>query len=129
VRLGLERGYTVHGSDGMGEVTITGPSTVFAIQGGAIERHVLHPEDFGFEVQPSESIRGGQASQNKAIAESIMRGERGAPRDIVLMNAALALVTAGKASSLKEGVERGAESVDSGAAQGKLNQLRDLVRG
>jgi anthranilate phosphoribosyltransferase len=126
-RLGLERGYTVHGSDGLGELTITGPSTVFAIRNGAVAKHTLHPEDFGLTPKPAETICGADAQRNKAIAESILHGDTGAPRDIVLMNAALALLTAGKAANLQEGVERGAESIDSGAAQGKLTQLRDLV--
>ncbi|HYA18565.1 MAG TPA: anthranilate phosphoribosyltransferase [Bryobacteraceae bacterium] len=127
VRLGLQRGYTVHGSDGLGELTITGPSTVFSIRDGAIEKQTLHPEDFGFAPRPFDAIRGGDAERNKAIAESILRGEPGAPREIVLMNAALALFTAGKGSDLKESAKIAAESIDSGAAQRKLTQLKDLV--
>ena len=127
VRLGLMRGYTVHGSDGLGEVTITGPSTVFSIRSGTIEKQTLHPEDFGFEPKPFDTIQGGDAERNKAIAESILRGEKGAPREIVLMNAALALLTAGKGATLKESVEAAAESIDSGAAQTKLDQLTHLV--
>jgi anthranilate phosphoribosyltransferase len=126
-RLGRERGYTVHGSDGLGEVTITGPSTVFSIEKGAVTQQTLHPEDFGFNPQASESIRGGDAALNKDIAEAILSGTSGAPRNIVLMNAALSLVAAGKASNWREGVERGAESIDSGAAQAKLNLLRAVV--
>jgi anthranilate phosphoribosyltransferase len=127
VRLGLEKGYTVHAADGLGELTITGPSTAFAIRNGTIEKLTFHPEDFGFAPQPFDAIRGGDAQFNKAIAESILHGEPGAPREIVLMNAALALFTAGKGSSLKESVGIAEESIDSGAAGIKLRQLRDLV--
>jgi anthranilate phosphoribosyltransferase len=72
-------------------------------------------------------IRGGNAETNRAIAESILAGERGAPRDVVLINAAMALMAAGKASSFKEGVQLAAESIDSGAAQRKLDALRAIV--
>ncbi len=126
-RLGLQKGYAVHGSDGLGEVTITGPTTVFAIESGRVSKHIVRPEDFGIKPQPPESIQGDDAETNKAIAESILRGDIGAPRDIVLMNASVSLVTAGKAPNFREGVERAAESIDSGAAQAKLNQLRLVV--
>jgi anthranilate phosphoribosyltransferase len=122
--LGLERGFVVHGSDGLGEVTITGPSTVFSVRGGTVERMTVTPEQFGFEPQPGEAILGGDAEVNRAIAESILRGDRGAARDIVLMNAALALIAAEKTGDFKEGAAIAAESIDSGAARAKLNQLR-----
>ena len=124
--LGLQRGYVVHGSDGLGEVTITGPSTVFSIHGGIVDRFTVIPEDFGFLPRPPDSIRGGNAQTNCAIAQSILDGEAGAPREIVLINAAMALVAAAKAGDIREGVARAAESLDSGAARGKLCQLRQL---
>lgn len=124
--LGLTRGYAVHGSDGLGEVTITGPSTVFSIGNGAVERTEVRPEDFGFTARPFDSIRGGDAQTNRAIAESILAGDRGAPRDVVIMNAALALAAAGVASDFREGALRAAESIDSGAAAQKLTQLREV---
>jgi len=125
-RLGSHRAYVVHGSDGLGELTITGPSTVFAVQHGTVSPMELSPEDFGLKRQSGEGIAGGDVERNCAIAESILNGETGAPRDIVLMNAALALVAAGKASDFREGVMRAEESIDSGAARGKLNRLREL---
>ncbi len=126
-RLGSHRGFVVHGSDGLGELTITGPSTVFAVQHGAVSRIELSPVDFGLAVQPAQGILGGDIEANRAIAESILAGERGAPRDIVLMNAALALVAASRAADFREGVARAEESIDSGTAKAKLDQLRDLV--
>jgi anthranilate phosphoribosyltransferase len=127
-RLGSLRAYVVHGSDGLGELTITGPSTVFAVQHGAVSRIELSPADFGLREQHGEGIQGGDVEQNRAIAESILSGELGPARDIVLMNAALALVAASKASDFREGVMYAEKSIDSGAARGKLNRLRELVR-
>jgi anthranilate phosphoribosyltransferase len=127
-RLGSFRAYVVHGSDGLGELTITGPSTVFAVQQGAVSRVELSPEDFGLKLQRGDGILGGDVEQNRAIAEAILNGARGPARDIVLMNAALALVAASKAADFREGVMRAEESIDSGSARGKLNQLREIVR-
>jgi anthranilate phosphoribosyltransferase len=127
--LGLRRGYVVHGSDGLGEVTITGPSTVFAIESGALERITVTPEDFGFSPRPGDEIRGGNAEKNRTIAESILHGAGGAQRDVVVMNAALALVAAGTAQNFREGAAIAADSIDSGAALEKLNQLRAVAMG
>src|SRR5690242_6535391 len=125
-RLGAVRAYVVHGSDGLGELTVTGPSAVFAVQHGTVSRIEVSPADFGLKEHPGEAIAGGDATQNRDIAESILNGESGAPRDIVLMNAALALVAADKASDFREAVIRAEESIDSGAARAKLNQLRAI---
>ncbi len=128
-RLGSHRGYVVHGSDGLGELTITGPSTVFAVAHGTVSRMELSPRDFGLEVQSGVGIQGGGVELNRVIAEAVLDGQRGAARDIVLMNAALALVAAEKATNFREGVVHAEESIDSGAARGKLKSLRDLVGG
>jgi anthranilate phosphoribosyltransferase len=123
-RLGLERGYVVHGADGLGELTVTGPALAFEVRSGSVTRMTLSPEDFGLPRHPFESLLGGDANRNRAIAESILRGDRGAPRDIVLMNSSLALVAAGKAGDWKAGVSLAAASIDSGAATKKLAALR-----
>jgi anthranilate phosphoribosyltransferase len=127
-RLGSVRAYVVHGSDGLGELTITGPSAVFAVQKGTVSRIELVPGDFGLKQQPGNVIPGGDVEQNRAIAEAVLGGERGPARDIVLMNAGLALVAAEKAADFREGVMRAEESIDSGSARGKLKLLRELVR-
>jgi anthranilate phosphoribosyltransferase len=126
-RLGLERGYVVHGSDGLGELTVTGPALVFDVRAGTVTRMTLAPEDFGISRHPFESLLGGDATRNRAIAESILAGQPGAPRDIVLMNASLALVAAGKAGDWKSGVILAAQSIDSGAASAKLVALREAM--
>ena len=124
VRLGLRRGFVVCGSDGLGEVTVSGPSTVFSIIRGEIEESVVSPADFGFDEHPLASIHGGDPVINRRIVEAVLRGERGAPREVVLMNAALAFVAAGHAQDFREGVAIGEKSIDSGAALGKLDALR-----
>jgi len=126
-RLGLQRGYVVHGSDGLGELTVTGPALVFDVRSGKVSRMTLSPEDFGVPRHPFETLLGGDAARNKAIAESVLAGEQGAPRDIVLMNASLALVASGKAGDWKSGVALAAESIDSGAALQKLDALRKAM--
>jgi anthranilate phosphoribosyltransferase len=126
-RLGLQRGYVLHGSDGLGELTVTGPSLVFDIRSGTVNKMTLAPEDFGLPRHPFEALQGGDAELNRKIAESILAGEAGAPRDIVLMNSALALVAAGKAKDWKSGVKLAAHSIDSGAAHSKLDALRKAM--
>jgi anthranilate phosphoribosyltransferase len=123
-RLGLKRGFVVHGSDGLGELTTTGTSAAFSIHEGVVDRLTLHPRDFGLNVSSSAEIEGGDAARNRTIAESVLAGDKGAPRDIVVMNAALALVAAGKAADYKDGAEQAAASIDTGTAHWKLVQLR-----
>jgi anthranilate phosphoribosyltransferase len=123
-RLGLQRGFVVHGSDGLGEVTLTGPSTVFSVQGARVERRTVTPEDFGIESQPHADITGGDTAFNRAIALDLLDSGKGPRRDIVLINSALAIVAAGKAGDFREGAERAIESIDSGEARKKLELLR-----
>lgn len=126
-RLGLRRGFVVHGSDGLGEVTLTGPSTVFSIENGTVSRTNVTPEDFGFSPRAGASIRGGDIQHNRAIAEAVLVGEKGAAREIVLINAALGIVAAGLTSDFLIAVETASESIDSGAALRRLNLLREAV--
>ena len=121
--LGLDRGYVVHGDDGMDEVTLTGPSTVFSIERSNVRQIRVQPEDFGIDRAAIESLRGGDAAENAQITRDILAGEEGPTRDIVLVNAAMALMAAGKARKYKEGVELAAHSIDSEAAEEKLTQL------
>ena len=125
--LGLERGYVVHGDDGMDEVTLTGSTTVFAIQNGAVHELRVQPEDFGIARASMDSLRGGSPAENAHITQDILNGEKGARRDIVLVNASMALMAAGKAGSYREGVELGARSIDTGAAGEKLKSLAVLT--
>lgn len=122
-RLGLRRGFVVHGSDGLDEITTTGSTLVFEIEAGALRQYRLEPADFGVPAARPEDLKGGDAETNAAIAREILGGRRGPRRDIVVVNAAVALVAAGKAASFREGAALAAASIDSGAARAKLEAL------
>ncbi len=125
--LGLERGFVVHGSDGLDEITITGPTLAFEIAKGQVTRRTFTPEDFGVAPAPLEQLQGGDPDENCEIARAILAGARGPKRDVVLVNAAAALVVAGRAASFADGMTVAAESIDSGAARRKLEQLAALT--
>ena len=125
--LGPERAFVVHGSDGLDEVTLTGPTLAFEIQGDRLTQHEWTPADFGLERAPGASLAGGDRAMNAAIANAVLEGERGSRRDIVLMNAAAALVVSGKADSLLDGMRLASESIDWGAALGKLRLLVEFT--
>ena len=122
-QLGLERGFVVHGADGLDEITTTGTTFAFEIHGGRVERRILSPEDFGVERAPASALKGADAETNAVIARAIFKGAVGPPRDIVLVNASAALVAAGKASDFREGMKMAGNSIDSGAAWGKVEAL------
>jgi anthranilate phosphoribosyltransferase len=127
-QLGSERAWLVHGSDGTDEVTITGITWVAALEeDGTIREVELHPEDFGLPVHPIESILGGTPSENAAALRALLEGAHGAYCDAVLLNAAAALVLAGAATDLRDGVDRARASIDSGAAAAKLTALAQLT--
>ena len=121
--LGLERGFVVHGSDGLDEITTTGPTTALEITRGVIAHRTLTPGDFGVGVARAEDLKGGDRDENCRIARAVLDGQPGPRRDIVLMNASAALVAAGKARDFGEGMARAAASIDSGAARARLDQL------
>ena len=127
--LGLHRGYVVHGDDGMDEVTLTAPTTVFAIQDGAVTQTRVQPEDFGLPCASIDQLRGGDPAHNARITQGILNGTKGPKRDIVLVNAAMALMAAGQATSYKEGVDLAARSIDTNAAANKLIGLVMLSPG
>jgi anthranilate phosphoribosyltransferase len=119
----LQRGFVVHGRDGLDEVTTTAETVAFEIQKGRVERLILTPEDFGLARAQLSELTGGVAEENCVIARKVLAGERGPARDIVLANAALALLTAGKAKSLADGVRVAADAIDSGGAGKKAAEL------
>jgi anthranilate phosphoribosyltransferase len=126
-RLGLTRGFVVHGSDGLDEITTTGSTAAFEIVDGAVRRHSFHPGDFGVPVANAAALHGGDAAANAAIAREVLAGCPGPRRDIVMVNASAALVAAGKAESFAEGVRRAADAIDSGAARAKLEALAEFA--
>ena len=124
--LGVRHAFVVHGDDGVDEISITGPTRVIELRDGGLRSYVISPEDFGVTPASAESIRGGDAAENAAIIEAILKGEQGPRRDVVLMNAAPALVASGATASLKDGYMSAAVSIDSGAALDKLLAVRKL---
>jgi anthranilate phosphoribosyltransferase len=121
--LGLERGFVVHGSDGLDEITTTGPTTALEITRGAIAHRTLTPAEFGVAPARAGQLKGGECDENARIARAILNGETGPRRDVVLVNASAALVAAGRASGFVEGMALAAASIDSGAARGVLDAL------
>jgi anthranilate phosphoribosyltransferase len=122
--LGTHRAFVVHGLDGLDEITITGPTRVAEVREGSVKSYEVTPEEFGMSRAPLDSISGGaDAAENALIIRKVLDGEKSARHDIVLMNAAAALVAAGKAEQLRQGVQLAAKSVDSGAAAKKLEAL------
>jgi anthranilate phosphoribosyltransferase len=121
--LGSERAYVVHGSDGLDEITTSGPTTVAALIDGKVTTFEINPEDVGFALSKPEQLRGGDAEANAAALIEVLRGKKNAFRDVAILNAAAAIVVAGKAKDLKEGVAIATKAVDSAEAEGRLDRL------
>lgn len=125
--LGRKSGWAVHGSGGLDEVSTLGPSEVHAFEAGAIRQFSIHPEALGFAPAFIEDLRGGDARHNAQLLEEILRGrERGPKREIVVLNAACALVVAGISRDLSEGVTMSGSALDDGSAHAVLLRLREL---
>ncbi|MEZ5820199.1 MAG: anthranilate phosphoribosyltransferase [Xanthobacteraceae bacterium] len=127
--LGSEAAWVVHGSDGLDEITLTGPTSVAALENGSIRTFEITPEDAGLARSAPGSLKGGDADANAAALRGVLEGKPGAYRDVALLNAAAALIVAGKAKDLKEGVAIGIKTIDSGAAAAKLKQLVAVSNG
>ena len=121
--LGTARAWVVHGADGLDELSTTGYSKVSECRDGAVNTFYLHPAEFGLAKAAREDLRGGGAALNASIIRSILDGVRGAPRDIVLYNAAASLLIAGRVTDLHEGVALAADAIDSGRASDVLARL------
>ncbi len=124
--LGSKHVFVVHGSDGLDEITITGKTYVTELKNNQLQSYTIEPGDFGISRADKSSLIGGSAEENAKIALAILGGEKGPKRDIVLLNAAAAIVAGGKASDIKEGIKLAEESIDSGRAMQKLDLLRKL---
>lgn len=121
--LGSEAAWLVHGSDGTDELSIAGPSWVAQLKDGQITEFEISPEDAGLPVHPFDEIIGGDPTHNAQAARALLAGQPGAYRDAVLLNSAAALLIAGRAADLPQGVEIARDSIDSGAALAKLQAL------
>src|SRR3954470_583447 len=121
--LGLRRALVVHGLDGLDEITITGITRIAEARDGSVRSYEIQPEDFGLTPATLQEISGGDAAQNAAIIRAVLAGEKSPRRDVVLLNAAAALVAAGKADHIAGAVPLAQRSIDSGAATAKLDAL------
>jgi anthranilate phosphoribosyltransferase len=126
--LGTIRAFVVHGSDNLDEISNTGESRISEVREGVVRTSTVRPEDFGLPCASIGDLLGGDREQNAEIIRAILGGDPGPRREIVLMNAAAALVAGARARDLKEGVELAARSIDTGAARGKLEQLVRFTR-
>lgn len=123
MNLGSRHFFIVHGMDGLDEITVTGQSRISEGKGGRVAAYYIAPKDFNLPTGAVKDLEGGDAQINAAILLSILKGEKGAKRDVVLMNAGPALVATGKAQTLQDGLLLAAESIDSGSALAKLEAL------
>ena len=123
-RLGVERGFVISGNDNMDEFTLSGTTTVSEIDGENVKTYEVTPEQFGLKRASLEELRGGDGAQNAEITKAILSGkETGAKREIVLLNAGATLYIGGVAESIESGVKLAAETIDSGKAMKKLEEL------
>ncbi|MGC2196351.1 MAG: anthranilate phosphoribosyltransferase [Terriglobales bacterium] len=125
--LGLRRVLVVHGSDGLDEITISGPTRIAEVRDGQVRTYEVTPEEFGLARAPIDSISGGDAAGNAKIIRDVLSGKRSPCRDVVLLNAAATLVAAGRADHLAGAMPLAAKSIDSGAASAKLEALADFT--
>jgi anthranilate phosphoribosyltransferase len=126
--LGCSRAFTFHGHGGLDELSTTGDNHVLELREGTISEQSLGPEAAGLPRARPEDLRGGTPQENAEIARKVLSGEKGPRRDAVVLNAALALVAAGKAQGPREGAARAGEALDSGAARKKLDHLVEASR-
>ncbi|OGQ50933.1 MAG: anthranilate phosphoribosyltransferase [Deltaproteobacteria bacterium RIFCSPLOWO2_02_FULL_57_26] len=121
--LGTARAMIVHGLEGMDEVSLCGPTRVSELRDGKIKTYTVSPEEFGLKPCRLEDLHGGTPEQCAALLRGVLGGEKGPKRDVVLLNSGAALYVSGKAQSIEAGMRLAGESIDSGKAQGKLDQL------
>jgi anthranilate phosphoribosyltransferase len=125
--LGLRRALVVHGLDGLDEITITGPTRLAEARDGIVRTYEVEPEEFGMKRAALADIAGGDAAENAAIVREVLSGKKSPRRDVVLLNSAAALVAAGRANHLADGIPVAAQSIDSGAAAAKLGALGNFT--
>jgi anthranilate phosphoribosyltransferase len=128
-RLGAEHAVVVYGRDGMDEVSLGATTLVGELKGGEITEYEIHPEDFGLAMQSNRSLRVETPQQSLAMLRGVLAGEPGAARDIVLLNAGVALYAAGVAPDIQHGITLATQAIDSGAAKGKLEAVVGFSQG
>lgn len=128
-QLGVKNALVIHGEDGLDEASISAPTHVIEVRGDAFKSYTITPEQFGLQRAPKQEIVGGTPAENAQITRDVLAGKPGAKRDIVLLNAGLALYTAHPEMTIQQAVQRAAEVIDNGEAQTKLNELIELTKG
>lgn len=125
-QLGSERALVVHGSDGLDEITLTGPTQVSELRDGRVSTRQIDPRDFGLQLAPAEALQGGNAAYNARILREVLDGREGPRRDVVLINAAAAIAVGGQAEDTTAGLELARASIDSGRARQALDRLVEV---
>jgi anthranilate phosphoribosyltransferase len=125
--LGSRSAFVVYGEGSLDEISIIGKTQVSELKNGQVSTYSIEPEDFGLPRADLNDIRGGDAEENAGIVLSVLQGEQGARRNIVLLNAAAALVAAGRAADFSDGITQAAESIDSGRALQKLEGMKKIT--
>ncbi|MBI4886705.1 MAG: anthranilate phosphoribosyltransferase [Acidobacteria bacterium] len=129
LRLGCERAWVVHGVDGLDEMSTTGYTKVLECRGGMANTFYVHPGEFGLSKASPADLQGGNAVQNAAIVRDVLAGTRGPARDVVLLHAGAALLVAGRAGSVREGIALAGAAIDSGAARTTLDRMARVSQG
>jgi anthranilate phosphoribosyltransferase len=127
--LGSERAWVVHGADGLDEISTVGYTKVSECRRGTVNTFYLHPADYGLVRAAAGSLAGGDVAANAAIARSVLGGAAGPPRDIVLLNAGAALLVAGRAPTVRDGIDMAGDAIDSGRARAVLAKLAAIAGG
>ena len=125
--LGIEHAFVVHGAGGLDEISLAGETIVAEVHEGKVRKFSVTPEEFGMKRAPIEAIRGGTAAENAALIRRILAGEAGAASDIVVINAAAALVAAGVAENFREGAELASSVLSAGDANDTLTRLVEFT--
>jgi len=123
LRLGSERAWVVHGSDGLDEISTTGHTKVSECRGGTVHTFYLHPADVGLPKATPADLKGGEATTNAAIVRAVLNGAQGPARDVVLFNAGAALLVAGRCASIADGIALAARTIDNGGARATLERM------
>jgi anthranilate phosphoribosyltransferase len=121
--LGSECVWVAHGSDGLDEITTSGPTHIAALENGAVRTFDINPEDIGLSRSKPDVLKGGDPQANAAALMAVLKGTKGPYRDIAIFNAAASLIVAGRAKDLKEGAAIATKSLDTGEAEGRLERL------
>ncbi|MBO8131207.1 MAG: anthranilate phosphoribosyltransferase [Candidatus Marinimicrobia bacterium] len=128
-KMGHKHCLVVYGKDGVDEISISNSTIIYELRDNEVKSYEITPEDFGISRHPIESIKGGDAKENAEITLRLLKGEMGPYRDAIVLNAAAGFYVAGKAGSIEDGITMAEESIDSGRAMEKLNELIRFTRG